>query len=380
MSSENKVLIQKQIFNAREKLAFFLRSVTKDKGLNVKLTQKSECSDYARCFYVFAANTIQRLDLVDIDGVAERVFEVAVSHYENEQTNTSGKPFLQLLCFSLSVLNILDKEYLKRLLSVVSDLQVDDLDTHLCRMGVHEGVAGSGNLAMFQAVLLASGNSSKETSYALDKWFSFHAAHLNERGFWSKAIRPYLEFQNGYHQYEIYQWAGYDLGDDLIRSKSILACMDNKGHFAPYPGGGGCYDYDATFMLCFSKLNFNIKEVALNRLLTTLLNEQNNDGGFGESVYNNFNFNGLFRRISHVLSAREVGVFFERAKYFIFLLNPKHKTIKTHWTIYQRDWDESDLWDSWFRMLTIQKSSIFLGYTDADEWGCQTFPGVGYTN
>ena len=60
---------------------------------------------------------------------------------------------------------------------------------------------------------------------------------------------------------------------------------DNYGHFAPWPGGGACYDYDAIFMLT-SKF---VKDISQENILRKTLKEhpisKNLDGGFCESKY-----------------------------------------------------------------------------------------------
>ena len=66
----------------------------------------------------------------------------------------------------------------------------------------------------------------------------------------------HLQFQNGYHQYEIFEYLN-TLNvpwDNAAKNVSLLS--DMHGHYAPYPGGGGCYDYDAIFMQTCASRNF----------------------------------------------------------------------------------------------------------------------------
>ena len=69
--------------------------------------------------------------------------------------------------------------------------------------------------------------------------------------------------------------------------------------------------------------------------------------------------------------------FVERAKYATHLLHPKHKRITNHWTKYSRKWSESDLWDTWFRLLAIAKIDMALGLR-ISSWTFIDYVGLGY--
>ena len=51
---------------------------------------------------------------------------------------------------------------------------------------------------------------------------------------------------------------------------------------------------------------------------------------------------------------------------------------KTHWTKYSRRWGESNLWDTWFRLLTIARIEISLENENINKWGFIKYPGIGY--
>ena len=57
-------------------------------------------------------------------------------------------------------------------------------------------------------------------------------------------------------------------------------------------------------------------------------------------------------------------------------MRPKHNTVTTHWTKIHRYWEESDLWDTWFRIMTLAKIDISLGLSSEEEWGFIDFPGI----
>ena len=68
----------------------------------------------------------------------------------------------------------------------------------------------------------------------------------------------------------------------------------------------------------------------------------------------------------------------ERARFCLTLLRFKHNKIKTHWTKYSREWHESNLWDSWFRMLTIARIDNSISLSSSN-WGFINFPGIGHS-
>ena len=73
-----------------------------------------------------------------------------------------------------------------------------------------------------------------------------------------------------------------------------------------------------------------------------------------------------------------LGLFFERLRYAVVLQRPKHDRIHTHWGSYSRCWAEADLWDSWFRLLSIARIQIAFEPERIKEWGFINYPGIGY--
>ena len=66
----------------------------------------------------------------------------------------------------------------------------------------------------------------------------------------------------------------------ILQQKNFCYYLINIGHFAPWPGGGACYDYDAIFMLTSKFVDEFGQEPVLRKTLDTIINEQNSDGGF----------------------------------------------------------------------------------------------------
>ena len=100
------------------------------------------------------------------------------------------------------------------------------------------------------------------------------------------------------------------------------------------------------------------------------------DGGFCENKYvRPFK---IYDFLICILSSKSSSIFFERLKYFIYLLRPKNSLITNHWSDYSRQWNESNLWDSWFRLQTIAIIEIYFEPKLSKDWGFIDFPGIGF--
>ena len=181
---------------------------------------------------------------------------------------------------ALSALNILSGELSSKNLDILD--KILDVDIRRLQKGVHYGLSKSGNHSMFFAIFNIYANDflKVDRSKQINEWLKFNCESINVNGFWGKKTSmDYLQFQNGYHQYEILEYLKFDKISWDIAAKKTLLLSDKIGHFAPWPGGGACYDYDAIFMLT-SKFVVNLVEGCSQKTLDTILNEQNSDGGF----------------------------------------------------------------------------------------------------
>jgi hypothetical protein len=347
-----------------------------------RLTPSAEPSPYARCFGVYCHHLAGvTLTASTRDALASAI-RADVRAYRRQDIDPRAKPFRQLLTFSLSALSALGVLAADPLDELVEEQVPDDVAAELESYGCLSGAPGSGNQAMFTAIFLlhARDHLRKSTGERLQKWIALHTSRMNRFGFWgSNDALTYLQFQNGYHQYEILEYVGVPAPRRALSGLRSLA--DRDGHFAPYPGGGGCYDYDAVFLLTpEGRVPDSQTRALLERTAMTLLAEQRPDGGFAESLHVRPRGTESVRRmVRHIASApRDVPVIVERLRYAMALQRPKHNRIHTHWSVYSRRWDESDLWDSWFRMLTLARIQTALEPAAAATWGFIDNPGIGY--
>jgi hypothetical protein len=350
------------------------------------LTPHADVSSYALCFAIFGYRLLQADDIIDInrdiwDRKLRKGLNMLQAMREREARLFQDKPYLQLLTFTLSALSILGTLCRYPLADQVLSLLPSDIKASLNDAKVFEGVARSGNQAMFMGILLiyARDYLGIDTQRAIDCWVNLHLSAMNPFGFWGPSdSMSHLQFQNGYHQYELLE---YLHGDDVpwcVAADAIASLADAEGHFAPYPGGGGCYDYDAVFIITGTK-NAAVRHRELLMMTAhSILSEQNKDGGFCESLRvrprSLANISGSFLHAFNG-SGR---VRTERLRSFLTLLRPKHDRIHTHWSNYSREWGESDLWDSWFRMLTLARIDCAFNPEHSKSWGFINFPGIGF--
>ena len=352
-----------------------------------RLTTRSEVTPFGLCFAIFGLWLLKQKK--ELSSNAEHFVErlkanlIRYKKYRGFVTDLAyDKPFLQLLTFTLSSLYLLGQLSIDPLEEVVVPLLSRDIVADIIRIGALEGAPQSGNKAMFMAILLLHARDylGIDTQESIDKWVELHRSAMNSRGFWGKGSgMTHLEFQNGYHQYEIFEYLGIDNLKAECAASSVEPLADSEGHFAPYPGGGGCYDYDAVCILTGGGQRLTPERRGL--LFTTartIFAEQNADGGFSEShIIRPRSLGNIKAALRHVAPTRG-HLRRERLRTILTLMRPKHDRIHTHWSAYSRRWDESDLWDSWFRMLTVARIQLALDDATFDRWGFIPYPGIGF--
>ena len=349
------------------------------------LTPAAEPSAYARCFGVFCRHLANEPFVhSERATLAAAIRESARHAHAQRDTDRRGKPFRQLLAFSLSALAALGSLTDDPLEDIVREQITERVRADLDAYGALEGRPGSGNQAMFMAVLLLHARDylNCNSDGRVQEWVALHLARMNRFGFWgSDRGMTHLQFQNGYHQYEILDFLGIASPRRRESLAAVSSLADTEGHFAQYPGGGGCYDYDAVFVLTpDGRLADPETAALLERTAITLLNEQLPNGGFAESLQvRPRQLASIGRMLSHVVDGgRALPLLGERLRYAVALQRPHHNRIHTHWSRYSRRWDESDLWDSWFRMMTLARIQIALDPSKASMWRFINYPGIGY--
>lgn len=386
MSNSRSSVFQDELDRAAEAYLRFIGDMRISKT-EFRFTPHSEATPFSLCFALFGLHLLgdEKTLQCDTQTYANALRDRLYKYYSQRKTGGDikvDKPFLQLLAFTLSALSIMGCLRDNPLEEIVLPLLTRDVKTDLDRIGALDGIAGSGNLAMFMAILLIHARDylGLDTNRLIEQWIGLHLDSMNRFGFWGESkSMTHLQFQNGYHQYEIFDYLNVDNSMASIAAESVAGLADDKGHFAPYPGGGGCYDYDAIFVLTSAgEMTVNHYRSLLERTMTTIISEQNPNGGFAESHYiRPRSLHNFAMGIRHALAVNGK-TRFERLRQVIVLQRPKHNRIHTHWSRYSREWSESDLWDSWFRMLTVARIEVALNPSAVDRWGFINYPGIGY--
>lgn len=363
----------------------FRESCVKDGGAYA-LTPCAEPTAFARCFAVFIGR-LCGAGAENKDAQAQALeAEMRLCRARAAEADLRGKSYRQLLTFTLSALAALGALKPETLADLIEEQITQDVRRDLTAYGCLQGKAGSGNQAMFTALFLLHGRDvlGLKTQSRLDAWTELHLRAMNRFGFWGPDLgMTHLQFQNGYHQYEILEYLGVSNPKQAQTVATVRGLADSLGHFAPYPGGGGCYDYDAVFLLTpQGRIPDEETRLVLGRTAATLAAERRPEGGFAESLYvrpRSWPHLSLFAR--HVLQAagfRAWPLFAERLRYALTLQRPCHDRIATHWSLYARRWDEADLWDTWFRLLALARIEAALDPAKAAAWGFIDYPGIGF--
>jgi len=382
--SEPMINFDERMRQARFRVSEFAKLCFSRDGMS-RLTPNAEPTLFALCFYIFLANLLREsFSATQVDVMSRMIRDGIRSERKKFSVVPMDKPYRQLLCFSLSALKILGSLENDTLDDLVLEQIDKPISDQLEAYGCLTGAPGAGNQAMFVAIFLIHCRDylQVDTQSLIDEWVQKHLDAMNRFGFWGpNRGMTHLQFQNGYHQYEIFDYLRVKTKRMKSAAYQTLSLCDAAGHFAPYPGGGGCFDYDAVTIL--TRGEGKLDEEVTNILLTladSILSGQQDDGGFAESLMvrpRSIEHFSLF--ISQIMSA--IGnwpLFIERTRYAISLQRIKHNRITTHWSHYSRAWGESNLWDSWFRMSSLARIEIALDSRAIKTWGFIDYPGIGY--
>jgi hypothetical protein len=244
---------------------------------------------------------------------------------------------------------------------------------------------------MFMAIFFTYQNQKDADSYAdecLKAWFKWHDETQNQKtGFWGNSWRNryYAGFQNAFHQFVIYNYWKKPIRHNKKIVDTVLKLRDRDGHFGPYSGGGGCYDYDAVDILinCGLKKGYRNGDIkmALEKLLATIMKEQNNDGGFCESTQRPVSWLGLLNAnyLKFICSGLNPYLWYYRLRVMLSYSRKKREKIHAQWTKQGHYWHHSDLWNTWFRCLTVAEIETTLNINNSkSDWKFQNFIGLGF--
>jgi len=311
-------------------------------------------------------------------------FEPEIFHHHDKERNR-----YQLTSFCLSAMGILGARPKYPLAFLRQWRSCDDIRTYLYEKGFHEGRPGSGNKAMFLAIFLTYEYERTRQEHLLDKlnaWFEVHNEAQNRNGFWGEDMRSrYLHgLQNGFHQFIIYFYWQRKIPklDNVV--DIALSSQDRYGFFAPTPGGDACHDYDAVHVLSMAHMttDYRKKEIesCLSKASDALLSTQNGDGGFCQSKCSLVSLRDFFKHVPFYFSGRLPYLWYYRARVSLGAVVKKRNPIQAGWTEKPRFWNESNLWDTWFRCLALAEIAHIINKDTLEDFRMVKFhkvPGLG---
>ncbi len=229
--------------------------------------------------------------------------------------------------------------------------------------------SNSGNKAMFVGIMLTEAAEAGQPGAAagLQAWFDWHDTNADPAsGFWGRGrASRYWEGMQGYvHQLVVYNYAGRTQPTLRAAARRTLALQQADGLFSPKGGGGACDDLDALHILTtahrrFPELRLEI-EAALARARVGILANQNPDGGFCWAQRPRFGLRewlGVARHNLDLHQPDKVTVALRAALAGQLKLARK---IETGWSDVGRAWNQSSLWDTWFRLLSLAEIELIL--------------------
>lgn len=269
----------------------------------------------------------------------------------------------QVTSFCLSALAILGSKPTYNLKIVDEWKEKGSVKKYLAERGVHKGKGGSGNKAMFQAIFLTHEYEKTNDPILLEsieEWFEFHNEHQNELGFWgaTNIMRNtlYGGVQNAFHQLVIYEYWKKEYSNLDKINDIITYLQDYNGYFSPYPGGDSCKDYDAIHFI-LNNFHGNRQKQIYKMVLANNKN-WNRDGGFCENIYKPYSLKHAFKIFNFVCS-KKLSVFRYRLIYTLKELIKNKNKLNRKWVKESQKWNESTLWDTWFRCLIFSEISNF---------------------
>lgn len=248
--------------------------------------------------------------------------------------------------------------------------------------------SNSGNKAMFIAIMLIAEmeRDSAAAGAGLDAWFEWHDTHADPAtGYWGSAPAiNYFVGMTGYvHQFLIYNYKSRRTMYPERVIDRTLHLQQADSLFSPTLGGAGCDDFDALHVLChlYQTESYRRADIraALEKALHALFPTQNRDGGFAWGRRWRFGVGDWSRVLGNAASRRDPLLLYVTTRAALAGQRHLHKKIETGWSSTGRGWEQSNLWDTWFRTLTIAEiETVLCPNAPTTEWKSLGAPNFGW--
>ncbi|MGF1584841.1 MAG: hypothetical protein ACFCUM_05940 [Bacteroidales bacterium] len=362
-------------------------------GFEYKFSPGTSSSLFTTCFALYILDLFKETDNLSLEEKKEWTnyinsfqSESDGLFYPNPQYHPDKeRDVFQASCFCLSALSILESKPKYRI-SIVDQWRTrDNVEQYLKERGCHLGKSGSGNKAMFQAILLTHEYERDKDHVLLESinsWFDFHDRFQNSSGFWGKGRqgRLYKGLQNALHQFVIYEYWNRNYPRIEQVAQTALKLNDQEGFFSHLPGGDSCKEYDSLHLLLyFYKDSLKLIEPVLEKAIGALITRWNEDGGFCENPTRPFKSN-YTQLMAFIFNAQNNEIRITRGINVLKeIIKPKkHNTRK--WIKESQPWSESTLWDTWFRCLSIAEISCFIDSNYYKRYRFHKHIGLGFNH
>ncbi len=375
--------MEKSFYQFQKKIIFNSLNKFRYNEFEFSLTERHNSSPFATIFSIFIRDLFNykfpENEKYFLINYLQSLQEKRNGLFFDKNSKYPSEPFydkktLQLTTFSLSALSILHSSPKYKIKHNIKCN--DDIDSYLNKVGVKDGKIGNGNFAMFLGIFLSIDKIDLKSNL-IDYWFEYHNKYFNAKnGVWTSGLKTNSQwsYQNGLHQFMIYEYWNRDVPNYKKTIDTILKNVDKFGTFSLLPGGGACCDYDAVHTLNLLGIQKNYKSDKIISILKKTYNQI-------ISVQDNVSF--CENNIAHKLSLpKDINVFYNknllssafRMREFIGMKKNKFYHYP-HWSNFPIKTYSSDLWSIWFRLITL--AEIDNIFTKNQEWKFHEFPGLG---
>lgn len=368
-----------ELHGIKERALSWLESMRVDQ-VNYRMNEDASANIFTSCFALFILDLLGEVD--KFDDTRRNEWITYIQSFQNEEYGyfepeqylhkDTERNRLQLTCFCLSALGILGSHPTYALKYLNEFQSPQDVDDYLFERNVHQGARGSGNKSMFLGVALSyeyERTGEERLKKLIDTWFDFHDRFQNAHGFWGGTYEDlyYHGFQNGLHQLVVYYYWGRQVSREAEMVDAIIGLQGSDGHFNVVPGGSSCKDFDAVHILIHARNSTKGYEEridnSLRKTFAGLIANQNPDGGFCQSQSKPKNIGDIVRQLPYYTSGHKPYHWYYRLRKAVGIVRTRSRGA-TGWTPEGREWNQSNLWETWFRLLTLAEIANSIPLND----------------
>lgn len=183
----------------------------------------------------------------------------------------------------------------------------------------------------------------------------------------------------------LYFYVGRELNFKTTIIDKTISFQNFDGLFAPQLGGGACEDIDAidTLVQCYLRSGHRTEDVknVLKKSYDAIMALEAEGGGFIWGIKKYYGPSIYLKMICSILKVKDIGHWLFLNRRFIReqQLNPLKPRHPEGWVSRGIPINESDLFSTWFRLLSIVYISMIIETPESKlEWEFLESPGLGW--